>query len=106
MDQRIERNVPPYPSKGERLSRWVGTVAYNAGGEVYGTVRDEEIAALESSGFDLEAVQATIDRLAHSRIVADQQDAAMLRGAFNDLLSRLPDDVPPKLDASAETEAA
>jgi len=96
MDQRIERHVPPFPSRRERLGRWVGSVAYNAGGEQYGALTDEEIEEFEAQGFDIKAVQAAIDRLAHSRIVDDQQDAALFRGAFNALLARVPDELQTK----------
>ncbi len=101
MDQRIERHIPPFPSGYERFRRAVGSVAYNAGGENYGAVTDEEIKALEATGFNTEAVQVAIDRLAQSRIVEDQRDAATLRGAFNDLLSRIPD-----TGTSEQTEVA
>ena len=104
MDQRIEKNVPTFPSGFERFRRAVGSIAYNVGGENYGAVTDEEIEALEATGCDIEAVQAVIDRLAHSRIVEDQRDAALLRGAFNELLARVPDE--PQPESPAETETA
>ncbi|OVE79442.1 hypothetical protein BVY00_00440, partial [bacterium G20] len=60
--------------------------------------------SLEVIGFDRETVQAAIDRLAHSRIVEDQRNAALFRGAFNDLLARVPDE--PQTKSPEETEAA
>ncbi len=83
-----------------RVHRIAGALA-TGGFESFYRISDDEVAEIEAEGFDINKVQNFIDDL---ELRSRYADAAMLRGAFNDLLSRVPDE--PSAEDTPETEAA
>lgn len=77
----IEEQIPP-------LRRRVSTVlgAMSTGGMSLARIPEERIEQIESGGFDLIRAQAYIDRLER---LGQTGDAALVRGAINDLLDRI-----------------
>jgi hypothetical protein len=103
MEQRIERNLPPSLGRAQKLGRMIGGLNTSPGRAV-GETSVEEIEEIEARGFEAERVQEVIDRLSYSERIEDQAGAAILRGAFNDLLARIPDI--PAGEGSAELNTA
>lgn len=89
MEERIERRIPESRSTLGKIILHTGDLLAHGGFGRAGEIPIEEIEEIEGRGFELEAVQDYIDGLTRSSEVPDQKDAAMLRGAFNELLGRL-----------------
>jgi len=90
MQERFVKNPGARPNRLQKVGE-----ALSSGGISILMQREipvQEVQEIESQGFDFEAIQAFIDTLDRSTSLADHKNAAMLRGAFNDLLGRIPDE--------------
>ena len=52
---------------------------------------DDELVQIEAQGFKREKVQSYLNHLERTGEPTDIKTATMLRGAFNDLLSQIPE---------------
>lgn len=83
---RLERGSRPAPGFWDNFSELI-----RPRGELGEPLQDNEVTAIEEEGFVFEAIQAYLNRLDNQRDPQAQRNAAMLRGAFNDLLAQIPD---------------
>ncbi len=99
----VRKEKPGFLAKADQLYNSHST--RGAIREIRGLPTDAELAEAESSGFDLETVQSYLDSLDRLAGVDAQLGAAMLRGAFNDLLDRIDNSRPEKVPVPAIPEA-
>lgn len=84
-----------------RVARVAGALA-SGGLNVFTRLPEERVSEIERRGFDVDEVQRYLDRLEREELIAD---AAMLRGAFNDLLDRLDNPKPTEYPTEVEPAA-
>lgn len=89
MAERLVAGPRRIPGRLERAGEFIAHGGLRQEAEM--PLSDAEVAAIEEEGFVLGSVQAYIDRLDRRANKQSQRDAAMLRGAINDLLSRIED---------------
>lgn len=90
MEERLVRNKREGLISKRRARVLHVAEAFSSGGMslIFGEASVERIQEIEEQGFDFEQIQDYLDRL---EVTGEIKHAAILRGAFNDLLSRVPD---------------